>query len=323
MARPANRPAKTAGLAIAAFMQQDFHKSTRSIDVSTHNLVTTNAPEIDTTALSTREMPDKARHTRASIYNKGELFPHPATLYKQFPQSRKLKWCVKESFHTSIFFMVREGVMSKQELATLRLVSKHFKAMVDDVPRLADVDFTSLQQRRVNYAEQEEIQEQRVERLSAAAVYYGLDFGLVTHYLGHEFTGKWRNVEVIMQRVSPLIDPQDAEHIKRILTEGCPAEFDFEEEHDNKMLFLERGNEPSVEQNQAVVQKTLNEEERNNHIIPFFGWLVFFSACAHHVPQSMLAKPGSKCQFLFSMVQIVRLMDMEDPFQYNTVVTFS
>ena len=103
MARPANRPAKTAGLAIAAFMQQDFHKSTRSIDVSTHNLVTTNAPEIDTTALSTREMPDKARHTRASIYNKGELFPHPATLYKQFPQSRKLKWCVKESFHTSIF----------------------------------------------------------------------------------------------------------------------------------------------------------------------------------------------------------------------------
>ena len=61
--------------------------------------------------------------------------------------------------------------MSKQELATLRLVSKHFKAMVDDVPRLADVDFTSLQQRRVNYAEQEEIQEQRVEKLSAAAVY--------------------------------------------------------------------------------------------------------------------------------------------------------
>ena len=60
--------------------------------------------------------------------------------------------------------------MSKQELATMRLVSKHFKAMVDDVSRLADVDFTSLQQRRVNYAEQEEIQEQRVEKLSAAAV---------------------------------------------------------------------------------------------------------------------------------------------------------
>ena len=69
MARPANSPAKTAGLAIAAFMQQDFHKSTRSIEVSTHDLVTTsdNAAEIDRKVLSTREMPNKARHTKANL----------------------------------------------------------------------------------------------------------------------------------------------------------------------------------------------------------------------------------------------------------------
>ena len=89
----------------------------------------------------------------------------------------------------------------------MRLVSARFKAMVDDVPRLADVNFKSLQDRRVNYAKQEEIQEQWVEKLSAAAVYYGLDFGLVTRYLGHEFTDKWRNVDAIMQHISPLIDP--------------------------------------------------------------------------------------------------------------------
>ena len=62
------------------------------------------------------------------------------------------------------------------------------------------------------------------------------------------------------------------------------------------MLFLERGNDPSVAQNQVYVQETLKEEERNNHIIPFFDWLVFFFACAHHVPQSMLIKPGRKFQ---------------------------
>ena len=159
MSRPTDRPAKTAGLAIAAFMQQDFHKSTRSIEVSTNNLVSTsnNATEVGGVELSTREMSHKARHTQASMYTKGELFPHPAKLYKQFPQSKKLKWCVKESFHTSILFMVREGIMNKQELAIMRLVSTRFKAMVDDVPRLADVDFTSLQDQRDNYAEQEEI----------------------------------------------------------------------------------------------------------------------------------------------------------------------
>jgi len=82
-----------------------------------------------------------------------------------------------------------------------------------------------------------------------------LDFGLAMHYLRHEFTGRWHNVDAIIQRVSPLIDPLDAYHIKQILTEGCPAEFDFEGEHENNMLFLEQGNEPSVDQKQAVVQK--------------------------------------------------------------------
>ena len=42
------------------------------------------------------------------------------------------------------------------------------------------------------------------------------------------------------------------------------------------MLFLERGNDPSVAQNQVYVQETLNKEDRNNPIIPFFGRLVFF-----------------------------------------------
>ena len=38
MSKPAERSPKTAGLAIAAFMQKDFHKSTRSIEVSTYDL---------------------------------------------------------------------------------------------------------------------------------------------------------------------------------------------------------------------------------------------------------------------------------------------
>jgi len=107
-----------------------------------------------------------------------------------------------------------------------------FKAMVIDAPGLADVGFTSLQDQWLKYAEQEKIEEQRVKILSAAAVYFGLDVDLVTRYLGYEFTVQWRNMDAIMQCVSSLIYPVDAEHIRRILTEGCPAEFDYEELHE-------------------------------------------------------------------------------------------
>ena len=47
--------------------------------------------------------------------------------------------------------------MDDQALAKMRLVSTRFKVMVDDVPRLAKVDFTSLQDQQDDYAEQEEI----------------------------------------------------------------------------------------------------------------------------------------------------------------------
>ena len=104
--------------------------------------------------------------------------------------------------------------MDNQELATMRLVSTRFKAMVDDIPRLAGIDFTSLQDQRHAYADQEKIEEQHIEKLSAAAVHYGLDFGLVTRYLGREFTERWRNVDAIMKRISPIIDSLDAEHMK-------------------------------------------------------------------------------------------------------------
>ena len=64
--------------------------------------------------------------------------------------------------------MVRDG-LHNQELTVMRLVSTCFKVMLDDVPQLAGIYFTSLQDQRHGYADQEKIEEQRVEKLSAAA----------------------------------------------------------------------------------------------------------------------------------------------------------
>jgi hypothetical protein len=47
--------------------------------------------------------------------------------------------------------------------------------MSRDIPRLLSVDFSSLTQTRDGYESQEEIDKDRVEKLLAAAVYYGLD----------------------------------------------------------------------------------------------------------------------------------------------------
>ena len=56
-----------------------------------------------------------------------------------------------------------------------------------------------------------------------------------------------------------MVSKSDADHIKRILTDGCPADFDFKEPHDNKMLLLERGNEPSIDMHIDAVNEMLNK----------------------------------------------------------------
>ena len=54
--------------------------------------------------------------------------------------------------------------------------------MADDAPLLAKVSFSSLTQRRINYENQTEIDKDRVDKLSVAAMFYGLDIGLVARY---------------------------------------------------------------------------------------------------------------------------------------------
>jgi len=69
-----------------------------------------------------------------------------------------------------MFFIVREGFMSPGELCTLCHVSSRFKDMADGMPRLADVDFSSLTERRIGYENQTDNDKGRVEKTSVAAV---------------------------------------------------------------------------------------------------------------------------------------------------------
>lgn len=235
-----------------------------------------------------------------SIYDNGKQYPHPLDLYRYIPQCTRISWRVQSSFVTSIFFAVREEYFSAAELAVLRSVNKNFRGMVDDVPRLKNVDFSSLFQDRSDWASQKCIDPERIRLISAMAQFYGLDMGLVVRALGDEYTGHWRDVPAILLAVQPHVSSDDFTHIERVLTDGCPFEFDYEETHENKMALLARGNHASIDNDLDEVWDTMNDEERHNHVFPMFFWLVYFSAWAHHVCQSYLDKRGSKCYMRYA-----------------------
>ncbi|KAL7526106.1 hypothetical protein ACHAXR_001323, partial [Thalassiosira sp. AJA248-18] len=128
--------------------------------------------------------------------------------------------------------------------------------------------------------------------MTACAVHYGLDFGLVVRYLGHEYTGESRNLELIKDECGPHIEPEDLAQIIRILTKGCPAELNYEMPYEMKMRMLRRGNQKSVLENDKEVRATMNKEEKHCHVVPFISFVVRFAYTGHHVSQGMVLKLG-------------------------------
>ena len=66
----------------------------------------------------------------------------------------------------------------------------------------------------MGFEHQTVISTDRVDMMAACAIHYGLDFGLVTRYLGGEYTGAGRYLDATLADIGPHIDPSDFDHIK-------------------------------------------------------------------------------------------------------------
>jgi hypothetical protein len=146
--------------------------------------------------------------------------------------------------------------------------------MINDVQNLQFVDFTSLKLPRLNYAEQTKISGERVDQATACAIHYGLNPGMVIRFLMGEYVGETRDSATILAKVSPYINKEDSEHIKRIIDQGCPSHLHFEQEYENKHLALLKGNQHTFLLHPKVTAKAMNKEEKNSHVLPFKHWLV-------------------------------------------------
>jgi hypothetical protein len=192
---------------------------------------------------------------------------------------------------------------------------------------LLQVDFTSLKDPVLNYASHTLIAPTRVRLLTACAVHYDLDFGLVTRYLGGKYTAEWHDVKEILSLSEPYVTPKVLGQMECILTTGCPSYFNnWEEDAANKRTFVSRCNLPSIAQHDKLVAKTLTKEVRNSHLIPMAWWVCTCSPWGRHVPQNILIKLGKKPRLIWDgstcMFWYKTSMNMVMPMELKMEITF-
>jgi hypothetical protein len=198
--------------------------------------------------------------------------------------------------------------------------------MTISIPRLLQVDFTSLKEPALNYASHTSIAPTRVQLLTACAVHYDLDFGLVPRYLDGEYTAEWCDVPKIISTCKPFVAPEVLGQMERILTTGCSSYFNWEEDVTNKRAFVSWCNRPSVAQHGKIVAKMLTKEVRNSHLIPMAWWVCTCSPWGRHIPQNILIKPGKKPRLIWygstCMFWYETSMNMATPMELEMEITF-
>ncbi len=254
------------------------------------------------------------------------VYPLHVELYHWTPQQRLHCYKVEAEFSYTILFLIKLNWLDNESLGELSTIHPDFEAMVISIPRLLQADFMSLKDPVLYYASHTSIAPTRMWLLTACAVHYDLDFGLVTRYLGGKYTVEWCDVKEILSLSEPFVTPEVVSQMERILTTGCPLYFNWEEDAANKHAFVSHCNLPSVAQHDKLVAKTLTKEVCNSHLIPIARWVCTCLPWGRHVPQNILIKlrkkprliwDGSTCMFWYKTS-----MNMVTPMELKMEITF-
>ena len=75
----------------------------------------------------------------------------------------------------------------------------------------------------LGYENQLVVDMNRVDMVTSLALRSGLDPGRVVRTLGGEYTGASREVATILHEIELVVNLEDYQHVKRILTKGYPS----------------------------------------------------------------------------------------------------
>lgn len=222
--------------------------------------------------------------TRSSLYKEG--FGKPSVNHS-FTQEA----CADTCLH----FVLKNGFLSPEDKQCLFEATNPLVEHLDSTrAALANYDFRWIRNIDTNWASQCNISKEKSKAMLACLYHYDLDVSLLMRYLGHNYTGAHRDVQKIVEKIKPHVDPYLIPHFIRVMTVGCPAHFNAESSRENSLKYWRAGNNPTINTHLEAVMKTMNKEERNNFVIPLPGWLWRFVPNLHFTPQHLLIKEGKK-----------------------------
>ena len=189
------------------------------------------------------------------------------------------------------------------DIASLRdthpLVDHLYKMIVTYPKSHAFRNMQNPREHDTDYRDRRDIPKERVNWFMSCLMPYDLDVANVMRFAGKNYTGGFRNVKSVMEKMKGKVHDDLLTQYARIMLMGDPAHFVAESSRENAMLHWREGNHESVNQNPRKVLLAMTILVTYQFAIPLRSWIARFVPHLFFAPHHILKKPGKSDRIIF------------------------
>jgi len=170
----------------------------------------------------------------------------------------------------------------------------------------------------------------KIDMYMVCLFHYDLSVANVYRYCGNNYTGEYRPIKEMEEKLRGHVDDDLIAWYIRVMTVGAPTKFNHESTRENTMLYWRQGNATSIKANLSTVVKALNKLEQHNFAIVYSSWISRFITNIFFTPHHILVDKGkrlifdAKKQYTPTSVPVNRMtstkLGVELECQYGTVL---
>ena len=203
------------------------------------------------------------------------------------------------AFFHIVLPVLKHGFLAPEDIRNLSRACRPVGKLWHEYLRVKDIDWSPLCAPNPHWQTQERIDPIRVDMRTAMLFHYDMDLAAVQRRIGGNHVGAHRDHGALLRRVQHLLPPKLFDELRRVLNDGSPARFNVEGTQKEFREMLAYGNHPTVEKNLDKVMKTMNKEDRKDHVLTFPAWLAPFIPHLMLSPNGFVIKRGKNDRLVF------------------------
>ncbi len=164
---------------------------------------------------------------------------------------------VQKSGKQALFLLFASGFMSNSVKKKLERVFPPARLLSQLLKKYSMVDFQGIQGFQPHWEQQTSLSRPQLEMTTACLIHFKLSLPAMVRWIGGPHVGAHRNNEAVFAIVKEHCKEENYLDLVRIFTQGSPAYINAYCRQDNYLAYRDYGNHSSLDENLALVEKTL------------------------------------------------------------------